>query len=167
MTTLPVWKKQWKISFLFKLTEYAYSWSNLLHVTTNHSVGTGQHSVGTGQYSGAYGDRNPSIFFKKDTAIGLDHITVYASINGTEYFNYYQNPVLNAWTPIRLSQEMIDGRFIYSINIDDWELDKWSHWRRPVENTDAREFYDVKVYAAWNNDNVVKGFIKDLSIEMK
>ena len=37
------------------------------------------------------------------------------------------------------------------------------------ENTDAREFKDVKVYAAdlWNNGGGMKGFIKDLKIEMK
>ena len=97
LTTLPSLPREWMVEFEFKPTNFDHSgWTNIFHMTTAPG-GTGflQCSI---------------------TPEGLFSIMSHDNQNG----NYHQNfppPPIGKWTKIRVSQELLDGKFRYRIFI--------------------------------------------------
>ena len=142
MTTLPSLKTQWRVSLLFKPTSYP-GWTSCLHLT----IGGDKEQ---------YGDRTPAIIFEPGK------MGIASAINGDLGLKYKTAdlPIVHTWTAIQVVQEIVDEKFIYSIKVVDKKVFS-------VENTDPREFTEVKVYASNPWYAALPGYIKDFTIEMK
>ena len=98
LTTLPSLPREWMVEFEFKLSSFDHSgWTDIFHMTTApvDYRGSLQCSI---------------------TPEGLLTIISHDNQNG----NYQQNfppPPIGKWTKIRVSQELIDGKFRYRIFI--------------------------------------------------
>jgi len=143
LTTLPSLPREWMVEFEFKLTSFDHSgWTNIFHMTTAPE-----------DYRGAL---QCSI-----TPEGLLTIISVGLIN--QNGNYQQNfppPPIGKWTKIRVSQELIDGKFRYRIFIDERE-------ETNVENSAAVGFENVKFFAAGPWSEAQPGSIKNLKISVK
>ena len=143
LSTLPTLGKEWKISFQFKPTNYDFKdWTNLVHLTVG---GNHEH----------YGDRTPAIFFKPDRGL-----VVSSSING-ENNNYVRTrvptPPVNHWTTVSVSQIKSDCAYVFKVEVNGAEA--WS-----MDNSQAREFTSVKVYASDPFYNAHPGSIRAFTI---
>ena len=125
LTTIPVLGKEWRISHDFKPTSYTSGGpANSLHLTD-------------GLNDKSYGDRIPAIFFSED-----EGMYVGSAINQDWNFGYqHDNPPIDKWTNIVLSQKLHGGIYIYRIEMDGMEI-------FAVENSNPEQFYNVKVYAS-------------------
>ena len=97
LTTIPSLPREWMVEFEFKPTNFDHSgWTNIFHMTTAPwGTGSLQCSI---------------------TPEGLFTIISHDNQNG----NYQQNfppPPIGKWTKIRVSQELLDGKFRYRIFI--------------------------------------------------
>ena len=124
--TLPTLGMEWILSFDFRPTDYSFKgWTSLVHMTI-------------GSNSGNYGDRTPAIFFHPTQGM---HVT--SAINGNK--NWVKNvappPPIGEWTTLSVSQKSSGGKYFYSIQVGGQEIFS-------VENTQPREFSNVKVYAS-------------------
>ena len=101
LTTLPSLPREWMVEFEFKPTNFDHSgWTNIFHMTTA-PWGTGSLRCFITGAGGA-----PLSF------------TIMSHDNQNGY--YHQNfppPPIGKWTKIRVSQELIDGKFRYRIFI--------------------------------------------------
>ena len=91
-----------------------------------------------GSNSGKYGDRTPAIFFHPTRGM---HVT--SAINGNK--NWVKNvappPPIGEWTTLSVSQKSSGGKYFYSFAVGGQKIFS-------VENTQPREFSNVKVYAS-------------------
>ena len=125
LMTIPVLGKEWRISHDFKPTRYTSGGpTNSLHLTD-------------GLNDKSYGDRIPAIYFSKD-----EGMYVGSAINQDWNFgHHHDNPPIDKWTNIVLSQQLLGGIYIYRIEMDGEEI-------FAVENSQPEQFYNVKVYAS-------------------
>ena len=143
LTTLASLKTQWRVSLQLKPTSYLDIHTFSVHLT----IGGDKEE---------YGDRTPAIKFNPGKGMLID-----SAVNGDKKYGTMTDlPLVNTWTAILVSQEFINDKIIYSIKVEDKEVFS-------VENTDHREFTDVKVYASDPWYTAQPGYIKDLTIEMK
>ena len=127
--TIPWLSTEWILSFDFIMTKTTWTdcdWANLLHLTI-----TGNRDD--------YGGRIPAIYIECSTR----KLFVFSSISGNGNFIHeikQINP--NVLYHIEIHQRYTSGgNYRFFVRIDGVET-------IPVINTDARQFYNVKVYAS-------------------
>ena len=82
-----------------------------------------------------------------------------SAVNGDENYEHWPDqPPVGEWTPIQISQTCEEGKYLYRIVIGGEEV-------HAVENTEPREFQDVKVYASNPWLEAQPGSIRNLVID--
>ena len=110
----------------------------------------------TGGRMGKIGDRTPALWIHKTR--GLLIATALNGMASVGKFFRTKKPSLKKWASVEISQ-MKKGRvFIFSLIVKGDTL--WS-----VENSDPREFSDVKVFAASEWYEAQAGLIREFKIE--
>ena len=119
---------EWSVSFDWSTTSLpSAGWMSIVHFTI-------------GEDNGKYGDRTPAVFFYVDGDTKLFHFA--SAVNGQGYtFDETTSFRLNHKYHIEIHQRYISqGNYRYFVKIDGVEV-------KSVVNSDARQFYEVKVYA--------------------
>ena len=102
LTTLPSLPREWMVEFEFKPTNFDHSgWTSIFHMTTGGNMGT-------------IGDRIPAVFYHPDRGF---HICSHNNQNLDYCIQDSTSPTIGKWTKIRVSQELLDGKFRYRIFI--------------------------------------------------
>ena len=130
LTTLPLLKKEWKVSFDFKANNLR-GLGQIFHMTA------GGKGLGAGA---AYGDRTPAIWVHSSRGF-----LVSSAVDGKYSFSKYFQPLptIGEWTTIEVGQELVGSRIVYSISIGGRNV-------LSVTNSKPSEFKNVKVYASTN-----------------
>ena len=146
LTTIPLLKKEWRVSFLFKADEFE-GLAQVLHLTTG----------GKGSGSGAeYGDRTPAIWTHPTKGFLIS-----SAVGGKSNSKYVKAlPSTGEWIVIKVSQEMVANAMIYSITIGGKKVFS-------TTNSSPSDFENVQVFASSSWFSPVNGFIKKLVIENK
>ena len=146
LTTIPLLKKEWRVSFLFKADEFE-GLAQVLHLTTG----------GKGSGSGAkYGDRTPAIWTHPTKGFLIS-----SAVGGRFSSKYVKAlPSTGEWIVIKVSQEMVANAMIYSITIGGKKVFS-------TTNSSPSDFENVQVFASSSWYSPVNGFIKKLVIENK
>ena len=146
LTTIPLLKKEWRVSFLFKADEFE-GLAQVLHLTTG----------GKGSGSGAeYGDRTPAIWTHPSKGFLIS-----SAVGGKSNSKYVKAlPSTGEWIVIKVSQEMVANAMIYSITIGGKKVFS-------TTNSSPSDFENVQVFASSSWYSPVNGFIKKLVIENK
>ena len=146
LTTIPLLKKEWRVSFLFKADEFE-GLAQVLHLTTG----------GKGSGSGAkYGDRTPAIWTHPTKGFLIS-----SAVGGKSNSKYVKAlPSTGEWIVIKVSQEMVANAMIYSITIGGKKVFS-------TTNSSPSDFENVQVFASSSWYSPVNGFIKKLVIENK
>ena len=104
-----------------------------------------------------YGDRTPAIW----PSINLPNKMYIASaVNGQQHVHRPARPPVGVWTPIEIAQTLEQGKYMYRIVVGGEEV-------HAVENTEPKEFQDVKVYASGPWHEAQPGSIRNLVIRSK
>ena len=141
ITTIPTLYETWRVKFGVYLTT---SYGNILHMTTAK------------ESFGMYGERNPYVYFQPDGTLFIA-----SSISGNLNHKFVSKKVQKKnWIKIEISQQVVDGNYSYSIQLDD----KVVH---AVINNQPQVFHDMKVYVSnpWNRAK--SGRIRNLVIVTK
>ena len=120
-----------------------HKYSNILH-------------VGLGGNKAHYGDRTPIIWFKPNTTI----MQINCDINGRDYKLIVTDPKpINEWTRVEMSQlRQMDGVYQLTVQIAEVIVTQ-------INNTDARDFSDVKVYTGDSFHTAANAKIANLTID--
>ncbi|XP_065660512.1 uncharacterized protein LOC124810993 isoform X1 [Hydra vulgaris] len=139
--TLKILKKEYSVSFNLKLVNYSKGFKNILHLTLGNSE--------------AYGDKSPGVWFHED---GSGKLVIYSAISGNPNYFIETTPLfMDQWYNIKIHQSMIDGQYWFAVDIDGVNIHK-------VENSLARDFKNMKVYASNVKETGQDGWISDLLI---
>lgn len=140
--TFQVFYKQWSISIDIMPIGIQSYWSNILH-------------VGIGGNKEEYGDQTPAISFAPDTT----KIRIASAINGNKNFRIDTDPIpINEWTQLEISQlRQLDGVYQFTIRIAGTIFTQ-------INNTDPREFSEIKVYTSNNYRPAANAQIATLTI---
>ena len=147
MTTIPLLKKEWKVSFDFKANKFV-GLEQLLHMTIG----------GKGTGSGAKnGDRTPAIWTHSSKGF-----LVSSAVGGKPSFSKYFKalPSTGEWINIEVGQQLVGSEMIYSIFIGGKKMFS-------TINLNPSEFENVQVFASSRWYQPVSGFIKNLLIQNK
>jgi len=129
LATIDEWGPLFKVTFdLIIYSKVESKWSSVLAFRGNGAVDDWSK----------YGDRAPAIFYNK---AGFLHFT--NAVNGNVNFYFDHDIELNRLYHIEIAQEEKDGQVFYTVKIDGDII-------KSVENTDARAFKDVQVFAGDN-----------------
>ncbi|XP_065667329.1 uncharacterized protein LOC136087780 [Hydra vulgaris] len=140
--TLNVLKKEYSVSFDINPNNFSKSLTSVLHLTLGKNIG-------------AYGDRNPGVWFNKD---GSGKLIIFAAVSGNANFFIETNQLnLNQWSSIKICQSMQNNKYWFSVHVNRVLIHK-------VENLDARDFKNVKVYASDIWYSAQDAFISNLII---
>ena len=147
LTNIPLLKKEWKLSFDFKATGFS-GLQQVLHMTIG-GKGTGSGSK--------YGDRTPAIWTHSSRGF-----LVSSAVGGkSSYAKYFKPlPSLGEWTSIKVAQELVGSRMVYSITIGGKKVFS-------VTNSKPAQFENVKVYASSDWYSPVSGSMRNLLIQNK
>ena len=148
LSTLPILKREWKVSFDFKASSYGSGFRQLLHMTIG-GKGSGQGS--------RYGDRTPAIWTHSSRGF-----LVASAVNGRYSFSKYfkKLPKAGEWISIEIGQELKSSKMVYSVIIGGTTV-------LSTTNTKPFEFKKVKVYTASNWYTPSIGYIRNLLIQNK
>ena len=148
LTTLPLLKKEWKVSFDFKPNQFGRGLGQIFHMTA------GGKGLGAGA---VYGDRTPAIWVHSSRGF-----LVSSAVDGKYSFAKYFKPLptIGEWTTIEVGQELVGSRIVYSISIGGKKV-------LSVTNSKPSEFKNVKVFASTNWYSAASGSIKNLVIQSK
>ncbi|XP_065684315.1 uncharacterized protein LOC105844212 isoform X1 [Hydra vulgaris] len=138
--TLDVLKKVYTVSFNLKPLSYSNGSKSVLHLTL-------------GGNSKTLGDRSPGIWFLED---GSGRLAIYSAIDN----NYFviTNPLpLGQWSNIVICQYLQGDIYLFTIDLNKDSILK-------VQNFNARDFENIKVYASNPWDDAQDGLISDLLI---
>ena len=138
--------KQHTISFDVKPTAFADGWHSVFHLTLG-----GNEAI--------YGDRVPGVWFRpSSTSAATKALHICAPINGikNDCFNTQQFPK-NQWISVKVKQEKVGEDYFYIIDINGKEVGK-------SYNAEAKDFYDLKVYAANPWYDAQAGSIRNINI---
>lgn len=147
LTTVPLLKQEWKVSFELKATKFS-GLQQILHMTRG----------GKGSGSGSkYGDRTPAIWIHSSKGFLIS-----SAVNGKYSYSKYLKslPALGVWTKIEVGQQFVESKMVYSIIIGGRKVFS-------VTNSKPSEFENVKVYAASDWFSPLSGSIKNLLIQIK
>ena len=145
LATIPLLKKEWKVSLDFKANEFV-GLEQLLHMTIG----------GKGTGSGAkYGDRTPAIWTHSSRGF-LVSSAVEGKSSFTKYFKAL--PSTGEWINIEVGQQLEGSKTIFYISINGEKVFS-------TRNTKPSKFENVKVFASSRWYRPVNGFIKNLLIQ--
>ena len=147
LTTIPLLKKEWKVSFDFKANKFV-GLEQLLHMMVG----------GKGTGSGAkYGDRTPAIWTHSSKGF-----LVSSAVGGKPSFSKYFKalPSTGECINIEVGQQLEGSKMIYSISIGGKIVFS-------TTNSKPAEFENVQVFASSGWYSPVSGFIKNLRIQNK
>ena len=145
LKTLPTLAKEWKVTFDFKPTNYNYRGpAQVLQMTI-------------GGKDGNIGDRTPALWMHKTRGV-----YIVTALSGKAAVGKYikKKPTLNQWSKVEISQVKQGYKYMFSLVIKGETL--WS-----VENTQPKEFSNVKVFASSDWHVAQAGSIRGLKIESK
>ena len=147
LATIPLLKREWKVSFDFKASGFS-GLAQVLHLTTG----------GKGAGSGAkYGDRTPAIWTHSTKGF-LISSAVGGRFSYSKYFKAL--PAAGEWINIQVGQELQGSQMIYYIYIGGKTVFS-------TRNSKPSEFVDVQVFSSSKWYSPVNGLIKNLVIENK
>jgi len=129
LTVLPFIGREYLVTFELYLNSYTTAaWTSIVHFTTQGN-------------SERYGYRNPAVWMSghKDH-YRLLHVSSSIDGNSNMWIDPKKIPPLKTWIKIRISQTLIDNKFIYEVKVNDVSELK-------MENTVPSMFTNVKVYA--------------------
>ena len=146
LTTLPSLGKEWRVTHEFRPTDYsAKGWTNSLHLTKGGNKG--------------HGKRTPAIFFHATKGI----VVAFAkddSSNTKHYIKGDDRPPTNEWTRIKISQELLNQKYMITIRIGCKTV-------FTVQNKKPNEYSEIKVYASDQFYAALPGSIRNLIIETR
>ena len=147
LATIPLLKKEWKVSFDFKANNFT-AFQQLLHLTV------GGKGVGSGS---KYGDRTPAIWTNPSKGFVIS-----SAVSGKPSFtkNIKALPSTGEWINVEVNQQLEGSKMIYSIFIAGKKVFSSRNWK-------PAEFKNVKVFASSKWYSPVSGFIKNLLIQNK
>lgn len=124
---LPLQHKSWEVSFqITPFGKIENSFGNILHFTKMTNAGS-------------YGDRNPIVYFKKESTI----LSIQSAVNGNKMHNYQHPAELPIGTTTNVTVKQLkfsEDVYNYTITINGTVVHR-------VENKQAVSFPNVKVYA--------------------
>ena len=147
--TVPLLRKEWRVSFEFKATSYGKGLRQILHMTIG---GKGHGS------SAKYGDRIPAIWTHPTRGFYIS-----SGVGGkVSYYKWFKGllPTIGQWVSIEIGQELELSKVVYYIMIGGKRL-------LSVENSKPSEFENVKVYSTSPWYSAVGGYIRNLVVENK
>ena len=147
LTTIPLLKKEWKVSFDFKANKFK-GLQQILHMTVG----------GKGAGRGAkHGDRTPAIW-----AHSSKGFLVSSSVGGKSSFSKYFKtlPSAGEWINIEVVQQMEASKMIYTVYIG-------GELVFSTRNSKPLAFENVKIFASSSWYSPVSGYIKNLMIQNK
>ena len=130
LTVLPSLTKEWRVTFEFYPTSYDYQgYAQILQITTGGKIGQ-------------IGDRTPALWIHNTRGVYVATTLGGRASVGKSFKT--KKPPLNEWTLIEISQARKGSKYMFSLVIKGETL--WT-----AENSDPRQFSDVKVYtsSAW------------------
>ena len=148
VVTLPILKKEWKLSFEFKADKIEDRLKQLLHMTVG-GKGAGPNAQ--------YGDRTPAIWVSSSKGF-----LITSAVGGKPSFAEYFTPPPKPgdWAKIEVGQELIGSDFFYNINTTiSGYLSMFSN-----KNSMPSEFENVKLFASSPWYQPASGVIKNLQI---
>ena len=147
LATIPLLKKEWKVSFDFKANKFK-GFQQILHMTVG----------GKGAGRGAkHGDRTPAIW-----AHSSKGFLVSSSVGGKSSFSKYFKtlPSAGEWINIEVVQQMEASEIIYTIYIG-------GELVFSTRNSKPLAFENVKIFASSSWYSPVSGYIRSLLIQNK
>ena len=145
LTVLPRLSTEWIVSFTIRFVSLSPSsvYCSIFHMTQG-----GDKDI--------YGIRTPSLFLNP----GRNKFHINSAVNGivSYTFNTEQGLIVDVPTQIEIHQRYISGgKYRYFIKINGEEV-------HSIINNDARQFYNVKVYASNSLQPACSGYIKNLAV---
>ncbi|XP_065679416.1 uncharacterized protein LOC105848419 isoform X1 [Hydra vulgaris] len=143
ITTFKSVPKEYEIAFDLKLTSFiTYTCANILQFTISSD------------YSN-YGDRCPAAFVCKHLFVGVQ---ICGSVNGRICYAVISKYInLLDWTRFVISQRKFNGSYNYSVQVN-------GEIMNTVENKDARDFKNVKLYISSPWVIAQPGFIRNMTV---
>ena len=147
LATIPLLKKEWRVSFDLKANNFS-GLEQVLHMTV------GGKGVGSGA---KYGDRTPAIWTHSSRGFLIS-----SAVGGKPSFAKYFKPLPSAgeWINIEVGQQLEESKMIYSIAIGGKKVFS-------TRNSKPSAFKDVQVFTSSRWYLPVNGFIKSLLIQNK
>ena len=134
--------KEFMVTFEAMPTSYLNVWTSVIHLTIGGDIKNN-------------GDRIPAVFF---TPAGNGFVEVSSAINGnSDFYIQFGTLPLMQWSAIKISQELFDGNYIYSVYLNATKVFS-------ILNNQAINLSDVAVYVSnpWHNPQ--PGLIRNLVI---
>ena len=133
---------EWIVELKFTLhADVAKRYCNILHITQN-----GNKDV--------YGDRNPAFFYDKYTG----KLLIHSAVNGDRFSSTSREISFNTEYTVQVHQRYKSGGvYKYSVILNGVEI-------HSMDNTQASQFFNVKVWAGTPWELSCNGWIKDVKI---
>ena len=132
--------KEYLVLFEVKPTSYIFNWSSVIHLTNLSNAD--------------YGDWNLAVFFQSSKGM----MRINSAINGERNYSFLTSAIpLMQWTTVKISQEFINGDYVYSITLNGSVI-------HSVVNNKTVEISNVKVYAGNSWHESQPGFIRNVVI---
>ncbi|XP_065656181.1 uncharacterized protein LOC100198541 [Hydra vulgaris] len=142
VATLKLLKKEYFVSFELNPSSFQKGWANVVHLTV-------------GDNFLKYGDRNPAVWFHRD---GSGRLLFCSAISGNRNrCKTTKSLQLNKWHSVMVVQKLLERLYIFEIYLNNENIFS-------EVNRDARDFANVKVYAADPWHRAQSGFIRNLHI---
>ena len=130
LPNLPTLSKEWSLTFKIRPTGILEGWNVIFQAT----IGGACCSIG---------QRIPGVWFYPSTS----KIHVQSAVNGQGGYGFSSDSLeLNVWSAVQVRQQLIDGKYMFSILINDTVV-------HTVENTTPQTFENVELYtrnSPWN-----------------
>ena len=140
-TTIPVLSPEWSLKMTYKVTGTFSSWCSVLRVEQNAD-------------GNDYGKRTPAIFWRNDLKVATFASAVSGNKNFEKRVNIYPGTVYHVEFHQRYKSA---GVYHYWIVLNGVEIES-------VDNTQAKQFHNVKVWTSDPNYHACIGTISDFEI---
>ena len=147
LAVIPVFSPEWSVTFTVRFLDLSGLplHCNIIHLTENEN-------------SGSYGNRTPMVYLRSTNSESL--MIINSAINSRTIFWRLDAPVAvdGKTKHVEIHQRYVSGgKYRYFIKINGKET-------YSIINEDARQFYNVKVYASDPWYDACPGYIKNLEI---